>query len=43
MCDGSATGGEEGANENDMVVAADGSLFAVIRVDGGDGWPHHRA
>jgi len=37
----SAAGAEEGPNENDIVVAADGSLLVVFRVDGGDGWPDH--
>ena len=36
---GLASAGEEGANENDMVVAADGSLLIIYRTDGGDGWP----
>jgi len=39
---GVASAGEEGANENDMVVAADGSLLIVYRTDGGDGWPDHQ-
>ena len=33
---------EEGPNENDIVLLRDGKqLLCVIRVDGGDGTPHH--
>jgi hypothetical protein len=38
---GTGYASEEGANENDMAVLADGSLLVVFRVDGGDGWPDH--
>ena len=36
-----ALGYEEGANENDIAVLADGTLLVVFRADGGDGYPHH--
>jgi hypothetical protein len=32
---------EEGANENAVTLTANGSLLAVMRVDGGDGDPNH--
>ena len=43
VADGLKTGGQEGANENAIVVLDDpGALLCIFRVDGGDGWPDHR-
>jgi len=36
-----ATHSEEGANENDIEILPDGTLWVVFRIDGGDGWPDH--
>jgi hypothetical protein len=41
VCAGNVTGGEEGADENDMVLDASGALLVIFRVDGGDGYPAH--
>eukprot|EP00729_Bicosta_minor_P006105 gene6105-11830_t len=32
---------EEGPNENDLALMADGSIICIIRLDGGDGRPDH--